>query len=42
MSGYTDDAFGGRGALDPKFTLVSKPFTPETLAARVRQVLDRQ
>jgi len=42
MSGYTDDAFASRGAADPTFTLVAKPFTPEALATRVRQVLDRK
>ena len=41
MSGYSEDVFGSRGPLDPEITLINKPFTPEILATRVRQVLDR-
>jgi PAS domain S-box-containing protein len=41
MSGFTEDAFANRGPFDPKVTLINKPFTPELLATRVRQALDR-
>jgi FixJ family two-component response regulator len=40
MSGYTGDAIMPRMALDRGAALVQKPFTPETLARRVREVLD--
>jgi signal transduction histidine kinase len=40
MSGYTDDAIVHRGVLDPNTPFIQKPFTPEALAHRVRQVLD--
>jgi PAS domain S-box-containing protein len=42
MSGFTEDAFANRGPYDPKITLIHKPFTQDLLAAKVRQVLDRQ
>jgi two-component system cell cycle sensor histidine kinase/response regulator CckA len=41
MSGFTEDAFANRGPYDPKVTLINKPFTPELLATRIRQALDR-
>jgi len=40
MSGYTDNVIAQRGMLDPSTAFLSKPFTPETLAAKVRDVLD--
>ncbi|HXD22603.1 MAG TPA: ATP-binding protein, partial [Gemmatimonadaceae bacterium] len=40
-SGYTDDAMMRRGVADRGVAFMQKPFTPETLARRVRQVLDR-
>ena len=40
MSGYLGDAVMPRGALDRGVALMQKPFTPETLARRVREVLD--
>ena len=39
MSGYTDDAIVRHGMLDAGLAFLQKPFVPETLAARVRQVL---
>jgi len=41
MSGYTDDAIVRRGGVGPGSELLEKPFTPEDLARRVRQILDR-
>jgi signal transduction histidine kinase/HAMP domain-containing protein len=39
-SGYTDEAIVRHGVLSPGVTLIQKPFTPATLALKVRQVLD--
>jgi PAS domain S-box-containing protein len=38
-SGYTDDAIVRSGVLDAQFVFMQKPFTPETLAAKVREAL---
>ena len=38
-SGYTDDAVVRRGVLDHSIAFVQKPFTPDVLARRVREVL---
>ncbi|HEX7616125.1 MAG TPA: PAS domain S-box protein [Thermoanaerobaculia bacterium] len=40
MSGYTDDAIVHHGALDPGTSFIQKPFTPRSLAQKVRDVLD--
>jgi two-component system cell cycle sensor histidine kinase/response regulator CckA len=40
VSGYTDDAIIRHGMLEPGIAFLQKPFTPESLAAKVRQVLD--
>jgi DNA-binding response OmpR family regulator len=42
MSGYTDDAITERGVLAPGIELLEKPFDPESLIRRVREVLDRR
>ncbi len=41
MSGYTDNAVAHHGMLDPKVTLLEKPFRLETLAEKVQQALFR-
>ncbi len=41
MSGYAESGIVHDGAIDPGTAFISKPFTPDALAARVRQILDR-
>jgi two-component system, cell cycle sensor histidine kinase and response regulator CckA len=40
LSGYMDDALLRRGVFQADETLLQKPFTPSSLAQRVREVLD--
>ena len=41
MSGYTDDAIVRHGLLGDLLEFIQKPFTAESLTAKVRKVLDR-
>ncbi len=41
VSGYTDDAIVHQGMLQPGTPFLQKPFTPEALAQRVRELLDQ-
>ena len=40
MSGYTDEALGRHGALEPGTFLLQKPFRIAALGQKVREVLD--
>jgi CheY-like chemotaxis protein len=40
MSGYTDDAIGHHGILDPGTHFLQKPFTSDSLLRKVREILD--
>ncbi len=41
MSGYTDDAVVRHGVLAPSAAFIQKPFGPESLLARIREVMER-
>jgi len=41
MSGYTDNTIVHNGVLEKDVFLVEKPFTPETLVKKIREVLDQ-
>jgi two-component system cell cycle sensor histidine kinase/response regulator CckA len=40
MSGFADDAIGRQGALEQGEAYIQKPFTPDALERKVREVLD--
>jgi two-component SAPR family response regulator len=39
-SGYTDDAIVHHGVLNPGIAFIAKPYTPVSLARKVREILD--
>jgi PAS domain S-box-containing protein len=41
-SGYTDDAIAEHGVLEPGVAFLSKPYSPATLARKVRAMLDNE
>jgi FixJ family two-component response regulator len=40
VSGHSDDVLTHHGELDPETNFLEKPFTPDALANKVRQILD--
>lgn len=42
MSGYADEAIARHGVMEPGVAFLQKPFSPEALASKVREILDRQ
>jgi DNA-binding NtrC family response regulator len=40
VSGYTDDAIIRHGILEPGIAFMQKPFSPDALARKVREVLE--
>ena len=40
MSGYSDEAVAQHGVLDAGTSFIAKPFTPATLATKIREVLE--
>jgi DNA-binding response OmpR family regulator len=40
MSGYTDNAIVHHGVLEPGLEFLQKPFSPDSLVGKVREVLD--
>jgi DNA-binding response OmpR family regulator len=41
-AGYTDDEIGKHGLLDSDLNFLHKPFPPEQLLLRIRDILDRR
>jgi len=39
VSGYSDNDIGDHGVLEPRYELLQKPFTPQTLARKIRDVI---
>lgn len=41
MSGYADRELVGQGLLDPETHFLQKPFTPQELGGRIKEILAR-
>jgi len=41
MSGYTDDVIAPHGISEERLAFIHKPFSPEALSQKVREVLDQ-
>jgi FixJ family two-component response regulator len=41
MSGFTDDAIVHHGVLDESVSFIQKPFSPDALARKAREILDQ-
>jgi DNA-binding NtrC family response regulator len=42
VSGYSDNDIGDHGVLDTRIDLLQKPFTPQTLARKIRDVIEER
>jgi len=42
VSGYCDNDISDHSVLDPHIELLKKPFTPQTLARKIRDVVQRR
>ncbi len=42
VSGYSDNDIGDHGVVDSTIDLLQKPFTPQTLARKVRDVIEER
>ena len=40
VTGYSDNDIGDHGVLDPQIELLQKPFTPQTLSRKIRDVIE--
>ena len=42
VSGYSDNDIGDHGVLDPRIDLLQKPFTPQILSQKIRDVIENR